>query len=362
MKAIVTAGGRGTRLRPITWTMNKHLIPLANEPMLFNAFKKIAAVGIKEVAININPGDTEIESVCGDGSKWGLAISYIEQKGGAVGVGQIVNNAKDFVGEDDVLLYFGDNVVLGSIEGMVKKFQDEDLDCCLALSKVNDPERFGVPDIAEDGVLRGVVEKPENPPTDFAVTGIYIYKASAHYKAFQNIQPSARGEYEISDIHDWLIKNNYKVGYQEVTGWWKDTGKPQDLLEGNQLLLNEMTIDEVSIDDSAKVDESAQIQGRVRIGKESVVGSGTLVRGPVVIGENVKLENAYIGPHTSIGNNVEIEGTEIEHSIVMDGAKIAVQDRIVDSIIGHNAQIVDDDDTLPRGHRLIIGENSQVEL
>lgn len=362
MKAIITAGGRGTRLRPITWTVNKHLIPLANEPMLFHALKKVSAVGIKEVAININPGDTEIAEACGDGSRWNLNISYIEQKGGAVGVGQIIWNAKDFIGNDDVLLYFGDNIVLGSLHRLVDKFYREQLDCCLAFSKVHDPNRFGVPEFNADGELVGVVEKPENPTSDYAVTGIYIYKSEPHYQAFQNIRPSARGEYEISDIHDWLLKYRYKVGFEEVTGWWKDTGKPGDLLEGNQLILNGIEADLMTIHESAQIDGSARIQGNVKIGENTIVGKNTLIRGPVVIGDNVKLENVYIGPHTTIGHMAELENVEIEHSIVMNEAKISTNKRIVDSIIGKNVSVLDETHSRPNGCKIIVGENSRVEL
>lgn len=362
MKAVITAGGRGTRLRPITWTVNKHLVPLANEPMLFNAFKKIAAVGIKDVAININPGDTEIEAACGDGSNWGLNITYIEQQGGAVGVGQIVHNAKEFIGDEDVLLYFGDNIVLGGLDRMVNKFNDEDLDCCLALSKVPDPQRFGVPEIDAQGKIVGVEEKPENPKTDLAVTGIYIYKAPAHYEAFKNIEPSARGEYEISDIHDWLIKNGYKVGYEEITGWWKDTGKPGDLLEGNQLLLNEMKLEDATVAESAKIHESAKIQGKVKIGENTKIGEDVLIRGPVVIGDNVEIEHAFIGPHTTIGHGSKIHCAELEHSIVMDGAEIDTAKRIVDSLIGKDAVIKRDDHSKPIGHVMILGQNGYLEL
>jgi glucose-1-phosphate thymidylyltransferase len=362
MKAIITAGGRGTRLRPITWTLNKHLIPLANEPMLFNALKKVAAVGIKDVAINVNPGDTEIARVCGDGSKWGLNLVYLEQEGGAVGVGQIVWNAREFIGNDDVLLYFGDNIVLGSLHKMVDKFYREQLDCCLAFSKVPDPNRFGVPEFNEAGELVGVVEKPENPQSDFAVTGIYIYKAQPHYEAFKNIKPSARGEYEISDIHDWLLKYRFKVGFEEITGWWKDTGKPGDLLEGNQLILNELTRDEMKVSHSAQIAKTANLQGLVKVGDNTIIGENVLIRGPVVIGDNVKIEDSFVGPHTTIGHGSVLLGAEIEHSIIMDGAKISATKRIIDSIIGQNVTITDENDSWPKGHKMIIGENSQIEL
>ncbi len=362
MKAVITAGGRGTRLRPVTWTMNKHVIPIANEPMIFNAFRKIAETGIKDVAVIINEGDIDLPRICGDGSRWGISLTYIEQVGGPLGLANTLWQAKDFVGNDDVLLYLGDNIVLGSLSDLVNKFQNEHLDCCLALTRVDDPERFGVAEIDADGRITAVIEKPENPPNNLAVTGLYIYKGPSYFEAYEHIQPSDRGEYEISDIHDWFVKNGRTVGYEEMFGWWKDTGKPDDLLEGNQLLLNEMGLEDATIDEAATVHKDARIQGRVKIAAGAEIEQDVLIRGPVIIGANAKLENCYIGPHTTIGNNTVISDCEIEHSIVMDGAKISTNERITDSIIGHNATIVKQAASRPGGHKMVIGENTYLEL
>lgn len=362
MKAVITAGGRGTRLRPITWTINKHLIPLMNEPMLFNALKKIAATGIKDVAIIINPGDTEIEAACGDGSRWGIKITYIEQVGGALGLANTLWQARDFVGDDSVLLYLGDNVILGTLEHMIQKFEEEALDCCLAFMEVDDARRFGSPILDEQGRMIGAVEKPQNPTNNFAIAGLYIFKGPTYFEAYQNIVPSARGEYEIPDTFDWMIKNDKRVGYRTMTGWWKDTGKPEDLLEGNQLLLNEMPIEEAVISPEAIVASGARVQGRVKIGKGTTVAADVLIRGPVVIGENVTLAGCYIGPHTTVGDGAVIQNAEIEHSIIMSQAHIHTSKRIVESIIGHNVRVLNDDNQLPRGHKLIVGENSYLEL
>lgn len=362
MKAVITAGGRGTRLRPITWTINKHLIPLMNEPMLFNGIKKIAATGIKEVAIIINPGDTEIEAACGNGDRWGIRLTYIEQIGGALGLANTLWQAKDFVGNDDVLLYLGDNVILGSLDHMVHQFREEQLDCCLAFMEVDDARRFGSPILDAEGKMIGAVEKPANPTNNFAIAGLYIFKGPVYFEAYQNITPSARGEYEIPDTFDWMIKNGKKVGYRTMTGWWKDTGKPEDLLEGNQLLLNEMPIDEAIVSSDAEVSAGARIQGRVKIGASSKILGNALIRGPVVIGERVTIENCYIGPHTTIGDGSTMKNTEIEHSIVMAGAYIETSKRLLDSVIGRSARVLNEDNQLPRGHKLIIGENSYLEL
>jgi len=359
---VISAGGRGTRLRPITWTLNKHLIPLANEPMLFNALKKIAAVGITEVAINVNPGEDKIQDVCGDGSRWGLSLTYIEQQGGALGVGHILYNAADWIGNDDVLLYFGDNVVLGSLQEMVDRFNVENLDASFAFVEVDDPERFGVPVFDGNGNLLEIEEKPSSPKSQFAQTGLYIYKMAKYSEAYRNITPSARGEYEIADINTHIIKNG-SAGYGTMVGWWKDTGTPEALLEGNQLLLNELTVEVAVIDKTVIKLDGVRIQGRVKIGRDTVIGPNVLIRGPVVIGDNVKIDNSYIGPHTTIGDRSEIKNTEIEHSIVMSESMIQTNSkRIVDSIIGPKATIVSADSSYPRGHKLIAGENTYLEL
>lgn len=357
MKALITAGGRATRLRPITHTINKHLIPLANKPMIFYAIEKLVAVGIKDIGISVNPGEQEIQKVVGDGSRWGANIVFIEQKGGPLGIAHVVNNAREFLGDDPFVFYLGDNIILGSLNRFVEKFEAEKLNCVLALSKVKNPQRFGVPQI-ENGRIVRVDEKPSDPKSDYAVTGIYVYDKT-FFEAFTHIKPSPRGEYEISDIHTWLIENGKSVGYEEITGWWKDTGKPEDLLEGNQLLLNEMAD---SGRDGADIDPSAVIQGKVVIGKGAVVGPRVLIRGPVVIGENCKIVSSYIGPHTSIGRNVEIYNTEIEHTVVFDDVDINCSKRIVDSLIGANVTITSARATLPQGHKLIIGDNAVVEI
>ncbi len=357
MKALITAGGRATRLRPITYTINKHLIPLANKPMIFYAIEKLADVGIKEVGISVNPGEEEIQRACGDGSKWGVSLTYIEQKGGPLGIAHVVNNAKDFLGDEPFIFYLGDNIILGSLKRFVEKFEQEKLNCVLALSRVKDPQRFGVPELKDGRIVR-VEEKPSQPKSDYAVTGIYVYDRN-FFEAFGHIKPSERGEYEISDIHTWLIENGKAVGYEEITGWWKDTGKPEDLLEGNQLLLGEMAEGSRT---GAGIEAGAVLQGKISIGKDVIIGPRVLIRGPVVIGDGCRIENSYVGPYTSIGNEVEIYNTEIEHSVVFDYVDINCSKRIVDSLIGMNATVSSAHDTLPLGHKLVIGDNAVVEI
>lgn len=360
MKAIIAAGGHGTRIRPITWTLNKHLIPLANKPMIVHAIEKIKSAGITQIYININPGDKEMERALGNGSRFGLHLHYVEQKGGAKGVAHIPKNAQAHLSDEPFLFYLGDNIILGELTEFVDRFNNEQLDCLLAFAKVKNPTSFGVPEFNDDGSLKQIIEKPKNPPSDFAVTGIYIFNQD-YFKAFDQIKPSARGEYEISDINTWFINNNKKVEYQEITGWWKDTGKPSDLLEGNALLLNQMSRKDFI--NRGRVHPQANIQGLVSIGPGSNIDKDTLVRGPVTIGKNCSITNSYVGPYTSIGNNVKIKNAEIEHSIILDDSFIASPRRLIDSIIGREVSVISHQETKPiSGHQLIVGDRSKIEL
>jgi glucose-1-phosphate thymidylyltransferase len=237
-KALLTGGGRATRLRPITTTINKHLIPLAGKQMIVHAIEKVVEAGVEEIFINTNPGETQIQDTIGNGEKWGVRITYFEQTGGPQGIAHVVKCAEKFMGTDPFIFYLSDNIILGSITSLVENFEKNELDCMLALAEVPDPERFGVPQFDANGNLIDVFEKPHNPTSNLAVTGIYLYNAN-FFKALDHIQKSFRGEYEISDIHSFFLKNNFKVGYKEITGWWKDTGKPNDLLLANKLLLDE---------------------------------------------------------------------------------------------------------------------------
>lgn len=359
MRALIAAGGRATRLRPITQTINKHLIPLANKPMIFYPIEKVVEAGIKDIIINVNPGDQEIAKAVGDGSKWGATIKCIEQEGGPQGLAHIVKNAESYLVNEPFIFYLGDNIILGSIKPLVEKFQQENLDMLLAFAKVKEPQRFGVAEII-DGKLVRIIEKPENPPTNLAQTGIYFYSPKI-FEAVKNIPPSARGEYEISDANTYMIEKGYKVSWVEAQGWWKDTGKPEDLLEGNQLLLSEKAAHEES-QNLGEIENGALVQGKVWIGKGTQLKGRVLIRGPVIIGENCIIQDSYIGPYTSVGNEVEIYKAEIEHSVVFDYVDINCQVRIVDSLLGHNAAITSAHETWPLGHKLIIGDNTVIEL
>jgi len=358
VKALIAAGGRATRLRPITHTRNKHLIPIAGKPMIFYALEKLAAAGITEVYVNVNPGDTEMRKALGDGSRWGLRVALIEQTGGPQGLGHILRVARPYIGDESFIFYLGDNIILGDVKRFRDKFESEHCNALLAIAKVPDPHRFGVPELRDGKIVR-VVEKPQNPPSDYAVTGIYVYDHHV-FDAAESIQPSARGEYEISDVHTWLIEHGYSVAHEEVTGWWKDTGKPEDLLHGNQLVLSEMRLEDATT--AGWVGPEAVIQGRVRIGVGTRISGKTLIRGPVTIGENCVIDDSYVGPYTSIGDGVKISKTEIEHSIVLDSAELTAAGRLVDSLLGEHARVSGARDASFSGHKMIISDHSQVEI
>lgn len=358
MKALLTAGGHATRLRPITNTINKHLIPLANKPMLVHALEKLRDAGIREVGININTGEEEIVKAIGDGKRWDMAITYLEQTGGPMGLSHIIRNAQSWIGNESFLFYLGDNIILGSVATFIERFVKDDLDCLLALAKVSDPERFGVPELDGDRIVR-VIEKPVNPPSDYAVTGIYCYKPCI-FEAVASLQPSARGEYEISDAHTWLIDHGYRVGWEEITGWWKDTGKAEDLLHGNELLLGKLT--HKNFASGVVVDEHVIIDGPVEIGEGTTISKGCVIRGPVSIGAQCKIIDATIGPFVSIADHVTIERTQIERSLIMEGTIIRCADRIVDSVFGR--KVIANPRVLNQtgGKRFFIGDSAEIEF
>ncbi len=354
-KAILTGGGRATRLRPITSTINKHLIPLAGKPMIFHAIEKVIEAGITEIFINTNPGDTQIQSVVGDGSRWGITVTYFEQTGGPQGIAHVVKCAEPFIGSDPFMFYLSDNIILGSLRPLVDKFAAGNLDCLLTLAKVPDPERFGVPAFDTQGKLVDVFEKPANPPSDFAVTGIYLYNHH-FYKAFDHIEKSPRGEYEISSIHSYFLKNDFNVATEEITGWWKDTGKPDDLLHANQLLLDERIASH-----SQEFNASLEgIEGAVKLGKHVRLSPDVTIWGPVIIGDNVTVEASHIGPYVSIGDGVTIKNSTIARSIIFGGVEISAPLKLTSSIIGEKARLIAPSEK--NEQRLIVGDFSTIEL
>ena len=358
MKALITSGGKGTRLRPITHTSNKHLIPIANKPMIHYAIEAVAEAGIKDIGILYNPdtGD-EIMKALGSGSQWGVKFTYILQES-PMGLAHVVKVSQEFIGDAPFVFYLGDNVVVGGIRRFIDDFLREKPNCHLVLSKVHDPERFGVAEI-KDGKIISVEEKPKRPKSQYAVTGIYIYDFTI-FEAVNAIKPSPRGEFEISDAHQYLIRKGYSIGYSEITGWWKDTGKPEDLLEANRLTLDRVIGDGDPVINGS-VDNNSDIAGKVIIGKGAQVINSS-IRGPVIIGDNTVIENSYIGPFTSIYYGCHVKNSEIEYSIILEKCKIIDADiRIERSLLGREAEIVKCH-SKPRTQKFIIGDQSIVEL
>ena len=355
LKALIASGGRGTRLRPITHTQNKHLIPIANKPILHYAIEAAAAAGITEVGIVTNAGNDEVTSAIGNGEKWGIRITYIPQEA-PLGLAHVVKIAEQFIGNDSFIFYLGDNMVVGGVKRYVDAFSASGANCFLTLAKVRDPERFGVPEI-RDGMIVKVEEKPEHPKSNYAVAGIYIYDRHI-FEAVNNISPSARGELEISDAHQYLIDHGYKVGFSEITGWWKDTGKPTDLLEANRLILENI---DPCVDEGVEVDSHSDVAGRVILQKGCKI-INSKVRGPAIIGENAVIENSYVGPFSSIGSETQVTNSEVEYSIILKGCRIwDAGIRIEGSLLGNDVEIVRADGK-PRVQRFMIGDQSRVEV
>jgi glucose-1-phosphate thymidylyltransferase len=353
VKALIASGGRGTRLRPITHTRNKHLIPIANKPILHYAIEAVVQAGIKDVVLVVNADSNEVPDAIGDGSRWGVRISYVPQATPG-GLAQVVALAEPAIGNDRFIFYLGDNMVVGGVKRFIDEFERSTCNCFLTLARVKDPERFGVPEI-RDGRIVGVEEKPAAPKSNFAVAGIYLYDHHI-FEAVRAIAPSGRGELEISDAHQYLIDKGYAVGYTEITGWWKDTGKPTDLLEANRLVL-----DNIKSEVKGAVDAGSSVAGKVVIEQGARIVN-SVVRGPAIIGERCTIEDSYIGPFSSIGNGTAVRKSEIEYSIVLRDCRIFdVGIRLEGCIIGNDVEVVKAAGK-PLVHRFMLGDQSRVEV
>ena len=358
MKGLVLSGGYGTRLRPLTHTGPKQLIPIANKPNVLYCIEDLREAGIDDIGVilgNVMP--EKVQEFLGDGSKFGVRFTYIVQ-GEPKGIAHAVNCAKEFMGNDSFVVYLGDNLLKNGIKAIPKKMVDENADCVISLTPVKEPQRYGIAELSSDGksVLR-TVEKPREPKSNLAVIGVYAFDSS-FFKVYPKLKPSWRNEFEITDAISMLIDAGYKVVPHQVEGWWKDTGKPEDILEANHLIL-----DGIETLNEGKVEEGSTVVGRVRIGSGTVVMGRSVVRGPVIIGKNVKIgPNAYVGPYTAIGDGCHIAAAEVDDSIVMDEAIINVERKIVRSLIGKGSQILSSTGLLPKGERLVLGENTTLYL
>lgn len=353
MKALITSGGRGTRLRPITHTKNKHLIPVANKPMLHYAIEAVREAGVTEIGIVHSADSDEVPRRIGDGSQWGVTITHIPQEA-PLGLAHAIRIARPFIADEPFIFYLGDNMIVGGVHRFVEEFERLGSNCHLTLAAVRDPERFGVPEL-RDGRIIGIEEKPATPKSPFAVAGIYLYDQSI-FEAADGIQPSARGELEISDAHQWLLDHGRTVTYSEITGWWKDTGKPIDLLEANRLVLEHLP---GRLD--GEVDEATTVSGNVIVEAGARVTQSVL-RGPCIIGAGTRIEDSYIGPFTALGPNCQIRGSEIDYSIVLQGCQILdVGPRIEGSLLGDEVELVGATGR-PRVNRFMLSDQSRAEV
>lgn len=353
MKAIIPAGGAGTRLRPITHTSAKQLVPVANKPILFYALEAIASAGIVEVGMIVGDTAEEVREAVGTGERWGLKITYLPQDQPR-GLAHCVLIAGDFLGDDDFVMYLGDNLLGDGVEEFVRRFAEEDAAARILLARVPDPQRFGVAELDGSGRVVRLVEKPEHPPSDLALVGVYLFDRTIH-EAVRAIEPSWRDELEITDAIQWLIDHGHAVHSQVVSGYWKDTGQLEALLEGNRLVLESM---EPRIDGS--VDDESRLVGRVVV-QEGAEIVRSIVRGPAVVGEGTRVVDSFIGPFTSIYYGCEILRSEIEHSVVLAQSRIVDIARIEDSLVGKRVE-VSRSRTKPQAIRLMLGDHSRVDL
>jgi len=357
LKGVILHGGYGTRLRPLTHTGPKQLIPVANKPVSQYVLESLRESGIRDIAIVL--GDIYPEKVreyYGDGSKFGVNITYIFQDKPR-GIAHAVGLCKKFVGEDSFVVHLGDDLLKGGVKKYVGEFKKSAYDGMVLLCKVKEPQRFGVAKFGPRGRLVGMVEKPKEPPSDYALSGIYFFKPVV-FEMIDRLKPSWRGELEITEAIQLLLDSGYSVGYKFVEGWWKDMGTPEDILESNRLVL-----DGLEHEVRGKVEDEASLQGRVYVGENSLVKRGAIIRGPATIGENTTLEaHVYIGPYTSIGNNVVVKKGEVENSIIMDNCHIDIEGKITDSLIGPHSTIVTNQRDKPKGYRLVIGERSKITI
>jgi glucose-1-phosphate thymidylyltransferase len=357
MKGLLLSGGSGTRLRPLTHSGPKQLIPVANKPVLIYALEDLRKAGITEVGVILGlNGREQVMERIGDGSAYGVNVSYIDQ-GAPLGIAHAVACAEDFLADDPFIVYLGDNILRHGIAPLVAEYDKGQCDAVIALQRVSDPQRYGVAEVDQAGRLIQLVEKPQEPKSDLALVGVYLFTTPI-FDAIRQIEPSWRNELEITDAIQRLIDSRYVVKHHIIQGWWKDTGMPEDILEVNRLLLDDL----VPLVEGT-VEVGAVLKGRVSIGKESVLKRGCTVFGPTIIGENCTIDaGTYIGPYTSIGDNTHVSGAHIEDSIVIGESVITCRKTIVESLIGDKTQIRSTDQKLPKGHRLIVGSGSSIDL
>ncbi|MCT9076779.1 glucose-1-phosphate thymidylyltransferase [Streptomyces fulvoviolaceus] len=353
MKALVLSGGAGTRLRPITHTSAKQLVPVANKPVLFYGLEAIAEAGITEVGIVVGDTADEIREAVGDGSRFGIEVTYIPQEA-PLGLAHAVLISQNFLGDDDFVMYLGDNFIVGGITGLVEEFRAERPEAQILLTKVPNPTSFGVAELDGEGRVVGLEEKPKQPKSDLALVGVYLFTPAIH-EAVRSIEPSWRGELEITHAIQWLIDEKRDVRSTTISGYWKDTGNVTDMLEVNRSVLE--TVEPVN---EGTVDETSEIIGRVRVEAGARV-TGSRIVGPAIIGAGTVVNDAYIGPFTSVSEDCRIEDSEIEYSIVLRGSSVTGVRRVEASLIGRDVEVTPAPRNL-KAHRLVLGDHSKVQI
>jgi glucose-1-phosphate thymidylyltransferase len=358
MRALILAGGAGTRLRPITHTSAKQLVPVANRPILFYGLDAMVAAGITDIGLIVGDTRDEVIDAVGDGSNFGAKITYIHQDA-PLGLAHCVLIAREFLGDDDFVMYLGDNLLEQDLGAFVEAFEKarttaEPPSAQILLKQVDDPRRFGIAALDADGHVERLVEKPADPPSDLALVGVYLFDASIH-DAVAAISPSSRGELEITDAIQWLIDTGHRVRTELLDGWWIDTGKLTPLLEANRLLLEKL---EPRVD--GRIDGTSSVDGRVVVAAGAEIVNST-IRGPVAIGEGTRVVDSFIGPFSAIGAGCEVRHSEIEHSVVMDRSVITDIPRLEDSLIGRET-VLSRSKQRPRALRLMVGDHCQIDV
>ena len=353
LKGLVLSGGRGTRLRPLTHTAAKQLVPVANRPILYYVLDNLLEAGIRDVGVIISPETGKaIQEAVGDGDNWGMKLQYILQEE-PLGLAHAVKVARTFLGANPFVMYLGDNLIGSSISSFRETFETTNADASILLKKVSNPSSFGIAEVNGRGQVSCLIEKPKNPRSNLALVGIYFFSPRIH-EAIDRIRPSGRGELEITDAIQDLLEQGCNVLSHQLDSWWLDTGKKDDLLTANSIVLDEWVKREIL----GEVDEESQMIGRIRLGKGSKVTKST-IRGPVVIGDNVQIESSFIGPFTSVGNGCRILSSVMEHCVLLEDARIDHVDRLEDSLVGKNSSVIKN-----RGNhqafRLMIGDDSEV--
>ncbi|MBE3034318.1 MAG: glucose-1-phosphate thymidylyltransferase [Actinobacteria bacterium] len=352
MKGLVLSGGAGTRLRPITHTSAKQLVPVANKPVLFYGLEAMRAAGIDDVGIVVGETRAEIEAAVGDGSRFGLRVTYLPQEA-PLGLAHAVLIAEEFLGDSPFVMYLGDNLLKEGIAPFVRDFERSAPDALILLQRVKDPSEYGIAEL-QDGRVVQLVEKPSEPRSDLALVGVYLF-TPAVFESVKAITPSARGELEITDAIQHMIDRGLRVEPHTVTGWWKDTGKLEDMLEANRLILST-----IESDLCGEVVDST-LEGPVQIGEGSLIERCT-IRGPVVIGAGCRLSDTFVGPYTAISDGVVVEQAEIEHSIILENSRICrLGARLADSLIGRDC-VIAHSEALPVAYRFMVGDSSQIGI